>query len=118
VSRELPVGTDDAAGRSWPFDRRLVLSVFVAFIVLQPAFGLLYEPLTGLAWLLRLLAVQALGIVLFAVAAIRQVAAGQRVADPSLAAALALGDSPLTERARGARNRAEAVQAAQQKGGL
>jgi two-component system, NarL family, response regulator DesR len=89
-------------------------------------------------------------------AAIRQVAAGQRVVDPSLAAAaLAQGDSPLTERetevlaaaaghdaiadiaARlhlsngtvrnhlsaaiqklGARNRAEAVQIAQQKGWL
>ncbi len=70
-------------------------------------------------------------------AAIRRVAAGERVVDSSLAAAaLAQGDSPLTGRERqalgttvrnhlsaaiqklGARNRAEAVQIAQRKGWL
>lgn len=63
MSRELPVGTEDRAARSWIFYCRLLMSVLVAVLVLQPAFHLLRGPLTGTAWfqLIGALAMAGLG---------------------------------------------------------
>jgi two-component system, NarL family, sensor histidine kinase DesK len=50
MTSEWPLGTGEPAGRLLSVSRRLVVTAFIALVLLQPAFRLLHQPLTGVGW--------------------------------------------------------------------